>query len=88
MPRVRGFTIDQKMQHQQDILVEELEVLLTRNKLTKSDIAKYLEITPQTVCYQFRAKNISLSVLMAIISLTNADAELIKRMLQIKEARA
>ena len=87
MPKVRGFTNNQKINQQQDMLVEELDVLLCRNHLSKKDIAEFVDITPAAISYQFRSKSISMPVLMAIVTLTNADGELVKKMLSIKGVR-
>lgn len=87
MPRVRGFTNNQKINQQQDMLVEELDVLLCRNHLSKKDIAEFVDVTPAAISYQFRSKSISMPVLMAIVTLTNADGELVKKMLSIKGVR-
>lgn len=88
MPRVRGFTNEQKINQQQDVLAEELDVLMYSKHISKKDIANFLDLTPAAITYQFREKSISMPVLMAIVTLTNADGELVKKMLSIKGVRA
>ena len=84
MPRTIGFSTKQKMDHQNDVLIDDLELLLFKNKISKSKVAKEMGITPQAVCSQFKNKSITIPVLMMIITLTNAPAETVKNMLEVK----
>ena len=49
----------------------------------QTNIASRIGITPQAVHNQFKTNNISLPVLMAIITMTDPDAETVKGMLKV-----
>jgi plasmid maintenance system antidote protein VapI len=88
MPRVRGYTARQKLDFQKKHMAETCEILLVKNRVTKKKVADFVGITPETVCQQLHGRqNISTGVLIAIISLTDADAETVINMLKIKDAK-
>ena len=84
MPRVKGLTSEQKINYQKERVAETCELLLIRNKIKKTAIAEYLGITPQAVSYQFRNKQLTLEVVMCVITMTNADPDKIKETLTIQ----
>jgi hypothetical protein len=48
-------------------------------------VAEIAGITPAAVSHQFREKRLSIDVLIAVISMTGAEGDELKRMLTIKD---
>jgi predicted transcriptional regulator len=86
MPRTRGYTAEQKLDFQTKHTAETCEFLLMQNRVSKSSVAEFVGITPAAVSAQFRGKRLTVEVLIAVLSLTDADPDRIERMLKIKDA--
>lgn len=84
MPRIKGFTKEQKINYQKERVAETCELLLMRHKIKKTAVAEYLGITPQAVSCQFRNRKLTLETVMCVITLTNADPDKIKETLTIQ----
>jgi predicted transcriptional regulator len=87
MPRVRGYTAEQKLDFQKKHVAEMCELLLIRSRVTRKAVAEFAGITQQAVSYQLRTGRLSEAVLMTIISLSDADAETVINMLKIRDAK-
>lgn len=83
MPRTKGFTNEQKIEHQRELLSDRLDLLLYKNKIPKKKVAEYVGISNQALCKQFRDNVITIPVLMAVITLTDAEAGSVEKMLKI-----
>lgn len=85
MPRIKGFTPEQKVEHQRILLAERCSMLLSKAHLTKSDVARYLNTSPQSICQQFKNNSITTSVLIAVLTLTDAEPDVIVNMMKVRE---
>ena len=83
MPRTVGYTGEQKIRHQQELLAHRCKVLLYDRGITMTKVAEYVGITPQALHWQFRNNRVTTDVLIAVISLTNADAETCEKLIKI-----
>lgn len=84
MPRIRGFTSEQKIDHQMKLLAERCDLLLYKNKISKSKVADYVGITPQAICRQFSKGHLTAEVVIAIATMTNEDPAKFGSMLVIE----
>lgn len=84
MPRVVGFTNQQKLAHQKEVLTDRCKLLLYESGISQIELADYLGITPQALCRQFREKRLRTDTLIAIFSLTDAEEDRIKDYMTIK----
>lgn len=84
MPKVIPLTSELKVEYQQEKLTDDCELLMKKKKVTKKQVAELLGCTPQNVSYQFRCSNITLPVLIAIATLTDADEKWIGERLKVK----
>lgn len=84
MPRIKGFTAEQKVEHQRKLLAERCSILLAKAHLTKSDVARYLDTSPQSVCQQFKKNSITTSVLIAVLTMTDAEPDVIVDMMKVR----
>ena len=50
-----------------------------------SDVARFLDISPQAVSQQFKTKNITTSVLIAVFTLVDASSEEIANTMKVRE---
>jgi predicted transcriptional regulator len=88
MPRTRGYTAEQKLDFQMKHVAETCEILLVKNRVTKKKVAELAGISPQAVGQQLHGiANVSTEVVIAIISLTDPEADEVLRMLTIKDAK-
>lgn len=84
MPRIIGFTSQQKLAHQKEVLADRCKLLLYESGISQLELAEYLGITPQALCRQFKEKRLRTDTLIAIFSLTNTDESRIKDYMTIK----
>lgn len=80
-PKIKGLTIEQKVEYQRKRVSEECEFQMMKQRIKKTDIARCIGVTPQAVAYQFRNKSISVDVLIAVVTLSDMDPANIKDML-------
>ena len=85
MPRIKGFTPEQKVEHQRKMLAERCSMRLSKAHLTKSDVARYLDASPQSICLQFKNNSITTSVLIAVLTLTDAEPDVIVNMMKVRD---
>jgi hypothetical protein len=84
MPKAKNFTQGQKIDHQGERVAEACERQLAKNHVSKTAVANYLGISPSTVCQQFKRKRITADTLLAVVTMTDMDADEVKKMLTIE----
>ena len=84
MPRIKGLSMAQKTDYQKKVLTDHCVLLLQKNHIKKAQIAEAVGITPQAVSNQFSKNNLSTDVVIAIISMTNPEAEEVKNMMFVR----
>jgi predicted transcriptional regulator len=85
MPKVRGLTVAQKIDYQRERISDVCEFALIKARVSKTEVAEYVGVTPQAVWNQFRNKKLTTEVLMASVTLSGMDAETVKNMLTISK---
>jgi hypothetical protein len=85
MPKVKGLTLEQKVDYQRGRISDACEYQVVKHSIRKKDIAKIAGLSPQAVSLQFSRKSISTDVLMAIVTLSDMDAKSVKDMLTIQQ---
>lgn len=73
----------EKLEQQHAKITDTCEYQLFKAKRSKSEVARYLGVSPAAVCCQFTRKSITTPVLMAVVTLTDMDAESVKQMLTV-----
>lgn len=77
MPRIRGLTSDKKVEYQRQLLTHKCDVLLYDAGVSKAEVADYMDCSVQAIYKQFKTNAITLPVLIAVATLTNATDELV-----------
>jgi predicted transcriptional regulator len=83
MPAV-ALTPQQKFLRQRRRMSEECDVLLFRKKLSHTQVAEFMGITPQAVNQQFRDHKVTVDTAMAVFYLTDAKPEDIANIMKMK----
>lgn len=84
MPRVKGYLPSQQVEHQRKLLARRCRAMLAEAKISKSEVARYLNVSPQSICQQFDRDSITTSTLIAICTMTNAEADKIAELLKVR----
>jgi hypothetical protein len=84
MPKVRGLTLEQKVDYQRGRISDACEYQTVKKHIRKKEIARIAGISPQAVSTQFTRKSITTDVLMAIVTLSDMSADDVKSMLTIR----
>jgi len=82
MPRVKALTPDQKIREQHRIASEQCKRLMRLNGIKQKDLARKTGLTQSAISYQLKGC-ISLPLLIAIVSMANAEPEELKKMIEI-----
>ena len=85
MPRIKGFLTEQKVEYQRQLLADRCSLMLFKAGLNMSDVARFLDISPQAVSQQFKTKSITTSVLIAVFTLVDASSEEIANTMKVRE---
>lgn len=84
MPKVCGFTDSQKIENQRISMSAKVDHLRLDHNLSYKKIAETLGITEQAVSQQFRNRNITLKVILAVFYLTGAEPEEIGKIMKVR----
>lgn len=84
MPRVKALTSEQKIIQQQKIVSERCKQLMRINNIRQVDLARKTGLTQAAISYQLNG-NISLPLMIAIVSMSKAEPEELKKMIEIGE---
>lgn len=83
MPRIKPLVPKQKIEYQRKVLTERCERIMRSEDISKTKVASYLEISPQSVAQQFQRKHITMEVFITVCTLANINGDVLGEIVKV-----